>query len=264
MDKEKLESLLIDYIDGNINAADRHIVEQELLHNADARKLHDELKELILVMEQSSSLEPSFRLKQDFEKVLKEEAAASVKGRTIFFQPAFFRLAAALALLLLGVGIGYWINKNNQQQEEFARIKEQMDSTRKQLADTRQMMLTMLGNDQSASQRIKAVNVALEFSDADDEIVRALINTMNSDPNTNVRLAALDALAKFKNDSNVRRALIDALGKQRDPMVQITLIQLMVQMKEKEVVKDLEKIVDDAGTMQAVKDEAYSGILKLS
>ena len=47
-------------------------------------------------------------------------------------------------------------------------------------------------------------------------------------------------------------------------MVQIRLIQLMVQMKEKEVVNDLQEIIDDSETMKAVKDEAYNGILKLS
>jgi hypothetical protein len=37
-----------------------------------------------------------------------------------------------------------------------------------------------------------------------------------------------------------------------------------VDLKEQSVVDDLKKIVDDEGTMEAVKDEAYSGILKLS
>jgi len=37
-----------------------------------------------------------------------------------------------------------------------------------------------------------------------------------------------------------------------------------VKMKEKSVVKQLEKMTQDASTMKAVKDEAYSGILKLS
>jgi HEAT repeat protein len=108
------------------------------------------------------------------------------------------------------------------------------------------------------------VNVAMDLTKADEEIVRVLFKTLHSDPNTNVRLAALEALYKFQHDTSIRKGLIDALSKQSDPMVQIRLIQLMVDMKEKTVVDDLQKMIDDAGTMKAVKDEAYSGILKLS
>jgi hypothetical protein len=71
-------------------------------------------------------------------------------------------------------------------------------------------------------------------------------------------------LSKFHAEPQVRKVLLDALSTQKDPMVQIALIQLMVRMKEKSVVNDLKKIVDDSGTMKAVKDEAYSGILILS
>jgi hypothetical protein len=46
--------------------------------------------------------------------------------------------------------------------------------------------------------------------------------------------------------------------------VQIALIQLLVKMKETGVINQLEKMTKDASTMKAVKDEAYSGILKLS
>jgi len=94
--------------------------------------------------------------------------------------------------------------------------------------------------------------------------VNALAKRMNEDPNTNVRLAALDALSKFHTEPQVRKVLLDALSTQKDPMVQIALIQLMVQMKEKSVVNDLKKIVEDSESMKAVKDEAYSGILILS
>jgi hypothetical protein len=87
---------------------------------------------------------------------------------------------------------------------------------------------------------------------------------MNEDPNTNVRLAALDALSKFYDEPIVRKALIEGLSIQKDPVVQIALIQLMVKIKEKGIVTDLQKIVDDEKTMEAVKDEAYTGLLELS
>jgi HEAT repeat protein len=106
--------------------------------------------------------------------------------------------------------------------------------------------------------------VALTYERADDDVVDALVKTMNEDKNTNVRLAALDALSKFHQDANVRKALISSLAKQDDPVVQIALIQLMVKMKEKGVLKDLNRIIEDNNTIKPVKDEAYSGILKLS
>jgi hypothetical protein len=79
-----------------------------------------------------------------------------------------------------------------------------------------------------------------------------------------VRLAALEALSNFVHEKDVRSSLITSLSNQKDPVVQIALIQLLVKMKEKGVVDDLKKIVEDEGTMQAVKDEAYSGIMRLS
>lgn len=264
MEKEKLEGLLIDYIDNKLNSVDKHMIEQELVRNPESYKLYEELKEIILVMDQSAQLAPSPKLATGFNDILKKEIAAEKKTKTITFQPSFYRIAAAIALLIVGAGLGFWISENNDQRDRLAVIEKEMEATRKQLEDTKQTMLTMMQNPSSASQRLQGVNVALKLSKPDDEVMQALFKTMNEDPNTNVRLAALDALSKFHEDPQVRKELIASLAKQKDPMVQITLIQLMVQMQEKNVVKDLQRMVDDAGTHKAVKDEAYSGILKLS
>ena len=264
MDKEKLEELIIDYIDETLGEADRQLVEQELMRNENARKLYDELKEVIAVMEKSAPLEPSPALRAGFDKMLAGERGASPGARTIFFRPVYFRAAAAVALMVMSAGLGFWISERNRQNAQIADMQRDIELTRKQLAETKQAMLSMLNDDQSASQRIRGVNVAMGVTTADDEIVDALLKTMQSDPNTNVRLAALEALAGFQHDPSVRRGLVRALSSQTDPMVQITLIQLLVEMKEKEVVNELQHIVDDAGTMQAVRDEAYTGILKLS
>jgi HEAT repeat protein len=155
------------------------------------------------------------------------------------------------------VAIGYWINKNQQREEEMAALKQQMQ-------EMRDMMMAKLDNQQSASQRMIAVSEVMEMEKPDDEIVKVLVKTMNEDANTNVRLAALEALSKFHQEPLVRKELVKSLAKQNDPVVQIALIQLMVKMKEKGVVNELQHIVDDAKSMKAVKDEAYSGLLKLS
>jgi hypothetical protein len=265
MEKEKLEGLLIDYIDNNLNPVDRQMIERELMENQDAYKLYQELKEVMFQMDKSTRLEPRPALRSNFENILKEEIALSNSAKTIFFRPAFYRVAAAVALLVVGGGIGFFISKQNDQRlEEIAKKVEAQEQQMKITNAITSEMMAKLGNDQSASQRIQGINVALKFEKADDEIVNALVNTMNEDRNTNVRLAALEALSKFIEEPTVRKALISSLSRQKDPHVQIALIQILVKIKEKGVVEDLQKIVDDEGTIQAVKDEAYSGILRLS
>jgi hypothetical protein len=261
MEKEKLESLLIDYVDNRLNTVDRQAVEQELVRNPEAYKLYEELKEVMHVMDRSARIEPSLKLKTNFEELLRSEMAAAKKTRIISFQPTFYRAAAAVALLVIGGGIGFFISKQND--IRVAEIEKQLKANQEVMEQTRALM-AMMTNNQSASQRIQGVNVAMQMEKPDDKIVQALVKTMNEDPSSNVRLAALDALSKFVHEEGVREALIGSLSKQKDPVVQIALIQLMVKMKEKGVVNDLKRIVDDVKTMQAVKDEAYSGIMRLS
>ena len=257
MDKENLEGMLIDYIDGKLNDTDRTRIEQELKENKETLRIYKQLREVMNAMDKSEHLEPHARLKVSFDKFLQEEIKRSTPSKSVFFQAIVYRIAAAAVLVMAGIAIGNWINTNQQREAEIAEL-------RKQVEETKRGMLIMMDNQQSASQRIQGVNVAMAIDKADGDVVRALAKTMNEDPNTNVRLAALEALSKFRQEPGVRRILIQSLTQQKDPVVQIALIQLMVRMKEKEAVKDLENIIEDAETMKAVKDEAYSGLLKLS
>jgi hypothetical protein len=257
MEKEKMESLLIDYIDGKLNDADRSFIEQQLIQNPEAKKLHDQLRTVLSALDATGELEPVTRLKDSFNQILQEEIRKNTPTRSLFFQPVIYRAAAVAALVMAGVAIGFWINNNNQREVELLALRKEVEATK-------QIMLVMLNNQESASQRMVGANVAYKIEKADDEIVRALAKTMNEDQNTNVRLAALEALFKFHEDPQVRKVLISSLSGQTDPMVQITLIQFLVKMKEKEVVPQLQDIVKDARTLKAVKDEAYVGLFKLS
>lgn len=251
MDKEKLEEMIIDYIDNELDVHDRDVIERELTTNAEAYALYTQLKEMLRVMDNTAVAEPAKDLSAGFDKVLREELSAVKPGKTAWFKPSFYRAAAAVTLLVVGGGIGYLINESNTRRIQA--MEAQVNS-----------LMQMMHNNVSASQRLQGVNVAMTMEKADDEIIDVLVTMMNEDPNSNVRLAALDALARFVDEPHVRKHIIDALSKQTDPVVQIALIQLLVKIREKEVVNDLRKIVDDEETIQAVKDEAYSGIMKLS
>lgn len=257
MNNENLESQLIDYIDGKLNDAERAVIEQELTRNADAYRLYEQLKEVMQLMDRSSQLEPPANLRSSFKDMLQQEMSVTKKTKVVFFQPILYKVAAAIAFLAVGVSLGFWISKYQRQQEEIAIIKKQME-------ESKLMMMSMLKDQQSASQRVLGATVAFKMEKPDEETVNALIRAMNHDPNTNVRLAALEALGKFHQEPTVRKALIASLSTQNDPLVQITLIRLLVGMKEKSTIDELQRIITDEKVIKEVKDEAHVGLMRLS
>lgn len=257
MESEQLESEIIDYIDGKLNDGQRAALERKLAADPEAFKVYEQLREVIGAMNRASQYEPTSRLRLGFEAALAEEVRKHSGGRQVFFTPVFYRAAAAVALVAAGILGGYWISNYQRQQNQLLVLQKEVEATK-------QMMQSMLQNQLSASQRMQGVSVALQMKEADNDVVNALVRALEEDPNSNVRIAAMEALAHFEDDPAVRPALVKSLATQKDPVVQIALIQLLVQLREKSVIKDLERLVEDEQNLEAVKNEAHKGILKLS
>lgn len=258
MEREKLEGMMIEFVDGTLSDSDRALIEQEIATNSEAVKLHEQTKAILQIMDNASAAEPSAKLKANFEKALQTEQQKGAKVVS-FGMPQLYRIAAGI-LLVITVGIAaYWINKGIEQEQKLAKIEEEMQRTKT-------LMLAMMQNQGSAGQRLQGVSVSLNMKveQADDEIVNVLVHTLETDGNTNVRLASLEALARFHEQPHVRAELVKALGKQTDPVVQIALIRLLVEIKAKDSLKELERISTDESALPAVQDEAHAGILKLS
>jgi len=218
-------------------------------------------------------------------------ATPAKKGIVISFKAIRWAVAACV-IVLAGIGV-WWMNIDTKQAEQqvLAGVKPESKGTgirgeavKEQQtiepeptiqpsetpvfavskADQRkELLFASLGNMESASTRIAAAMKAYDMKNADKEIVDALLHTMNSDPNTNVRLAALEALTKFRREPYVKKQLTASLKKQKDPMVQVELIHVLTTMKQTSILSELEKLVKDVNTSEAVKDRAYSSILTL-
>ena len=67
------------------------------------------------------------------------------------------------------------------------------------------------------------------------EIREALQRTLQHDPNTNVRLAALRALKPYAHDSEVRRDIVNSFYEQKSPLVQIEIVDFIKQAKDRPV-----------------------------
>jgi hypothetical protein len=259
MEQENITERLIDYIDGKLSAEDRAEIRDWLENDPNLLAEYEQLRKLLRQMDQPLPEVPSGKMTQRFESWL-ESQDSKPKTRTLsrtLSGTYLYRIAASVLVLILAGGAWWMVQSSLDQKKELARLQLE-------LKQTRQLMLDQLNDDQSASQRMLGVYATNTLSTADDEIIDALANTMESDASSNVRLAALEALSRFYQDPKVKQLLIKSLNRQKDPVVQIALIQLLVQMKEKSILSDLERLSRQNHPVKAVKDEAYKGIFKLT
>lgn len=171
------------------------------------------------------------------------------------------RIAAGIILLLVGFSAGLLINqKDGIPLEQVAALQQEINQMK--------TALVYGGNDQlSASERISAVKLSDRIpqstSGLDREITEILIYTMNNDQNINVREAAAEALFRFRNEAQIRTALVNSLSKQQDPLMQMTLINMLVELKEKSAINEMKKLLMDSDTREVVKTRLEVGIAEL-
>jgi HEAT repeat protein len=125
------------------------------------------------------------------------------------------------------------------------------------------MIALSLMQQQSASERLKGVSWSYQMQKPGGEVLTALLDTLTHDPNVNVRLATVDALRQFGDQPVVRRGLVDAMTRQESPLVQIALIDLAVDLREKESVGTLRQLTQDQKVNEAVRERAQRGLSEL-
>lgn len=180
----------------------------------------------------------SSKADQSFEARLKQEFHQPKKGKMMYLKYA--SLAACLAFLIAT----YWvINVEDNKQKE-------------------QLLANLM--DDSTGTRLEAV---YEFNDAykkeDEQIIKILIKTLLEDKNANVKIAIIDALLKFPKNEEIRQSLINAIGKEKEPLVQIKLINSLSILREHRAQKPLEKIINNKETFPIVKSNATLAMTNL-
>jgi len=168
-------------------------------------------------------------------------------------------LASALAACLLLVGFIFGEHYSLSHQPNNSQIA----SMQAEVTTLRQLVALSLLEQQSASQRLQGVNYSTQVERPDPEISAALLHALRFDNSVDVRLAALDALKRYKDDRLVRAGLLTALQDQQSPLVQIALIDLFVEMRERDAKDRLRRIEQDTKVNPAVRQRAQWGIQQL-
>lgn len=211
------------------------------------------LDERIIKME---SLTPSLDLDHKFYAMLANEKKSIAKQSSSFNWSSLFQWNAqtgfALALLVVGLVSGYMINSLSPNTE----VKELSG----QISEMKEMMMLSLLEKESATERLKAVSLTSDIDKASQKVTDALIHVLNHDPSANVRMATLEALTPYAKNPDVRVKLVQSIAMQDDPLMQIALAELMVQLHEKSSVNELRKLMDGKTTPKEVKEKLKESI----
>lgn len=255
MEQERIQELIMKYNEGQADPSEIKMIERLI---EDGTIELSQLTELKVMEEQVMKMEspiPGSELDDRFYQMLRamKKKGSGFSWASFFSWPELApKLAFASVTLLIGFFVGYLFVPSPQSNKEITDMSQE-------ISDLKEMVMFSLLEKESATDRLKAVSLTSEMS-ASDKVTNALLTTLNSDDNINVRLAALDALKPYANNSKVREELVRSISNQDSPLVQVALADLMVALQEKSSVKELQKILKDDNTPKEVKKRIEESI----
>ncbi len=222
-------------------------------------------EDLLRAVDELEVPEPPAAMHLRFRAMLEEaktarflEAQSPARRLGRFLRPSFGlipRTVAALGLLAVGWFLGYQVTPR----PDGARL----DRLAAEVQEMKTSVLLAKLQNPAAAERMKAVRFAEDLSGPDAAVLDALIRTMNGDPNVNVRLVAVEALARYAGRPEVRQALIQAIVGQESPLVQLALADVMLALDEKAAVEPFRRVIAEPGLDYAVKSKLENTVRRL-
>ncbi|CAM1372697.1 HEAT repeat domain-containing protein [Tenacibaculum xiamenense] len=254
MDCKNTQRLITDYLDGNLSTSDSDKVKIHIENCTDCSEGLKQYDELFSVFEKIDMEKPSSDLKANFQAILNEEIEKN-SANVIPLKPrvdwkTYIRIAASIVIVSAAFLLGRF-----QSEQKLVSSNEINDKEKKQF-------FALLEN-QSVSKRILGVNNSQKYTKENTEIIEAIISKLFYDKNTNVRLTAAEALSKFSSLEIVKSALIKALETEKEAIIQIELIQILVRIQEKRALEPMKKLLENKETPNYVKQELQFNIPSL-
>ncbi len=264
---ENIKKKFPDFLVGDLEQEEKDEIQHHLVECVLCREELENLSAIWTKLGVLPEEQPSSALREHFYRMLEEYKAGMRRGgrfrilRDIIGQfserlwskrPAF-QVAGSLILLFTGLVIGYFIRFGHQNTE-----------LKREIQNMQQMLAVSLLEQRSPTERLRGINLSYSLEKPSTQTIEALLNTLSSDPNINVRLAAVDALYLFYSSPSVKEAVIRSLSTQTSPLVQVALVDLLVTMRERQALESFKKLVESNELDPGVKQILERGIKELS
>ena len=261
---EETEAKMLDYIDNNLEDGLRREIEHHLDKCERCTDLLIENRRVLQLISNEEMPEPDNSLRTNFYHMLQSEIRRSEERNILSasvslnkgFKINWIGFAAGIALLITGTFIGLFIRSGVVRTSEIEQLRAEVSELKKST------MFTML-KESSSSDRIQAVGYAEEFVMPDQNVIDILVKTLNNDKNVNVRMAAAYALSKFADQNAVCDSLVRSLTLQQNPILQITLINILAERNEKSALKPIQEIIANKNTLPDVRVVAQNSLMTL-
>jgi anti-sigma factor RsiW len=264
---DKIQEKFADYLTGDLDDDGRAEVREHILACGACREDLENLTVVwaklgVLPEEQPGGAVRSrfYAMLEEYKKTLEAETRAARTGAPrpgwrewLTFRRPAFAASFSVFLLLLGLGAGWLMNGGTAGWRRQASLSREVEDMRQQMA------LSLLSRP-SASERIQGVSYGAAVKNPSDTTLAALFNALDTDPNPNVRLAAVDALYLFRDRPEVRENMVRSLTAQAYPLVQVALIDFLVEIRETRAAEALKKLIEANELTPDVKKRAEQGL----
>lgn len=127
-------------------------------------------------------------------------------------------------------------------------------------------VLALLGDGESAANRMKGLLLAKESSAISAEELEQIERVVLEDPNSNVRLAGMEVLMDYLPAADRKQKLEELFVAQTDVALQMELMQVFTQDDSLEIslatAEKLQEIATDPMALDVLKDQAYAVLMK--
>jgi len=244
MDCEEVKINLPEYIDRKLDEETSDAIRSHLESCGSCRAIHRKLSSFLSYMDSFPAPEVPEGMKEEFEGMM---ASLDIQDKKKVRLIPMWTKIAAMVVFAFGT---YWLGyRGGSHKSEI--VQNQLTS---ELSNQKQQVLLASLRDYTGPQKIEAVYSISTTENVSTELIDALVYTMNSDKNTNVRLAAISALSGMMDKSErIKTELIKSLTVQENPLLQISLIQVLTEKGVKEAKHQIETITNNEKTNESVK-----------
>jgi hypothetical protein len=273
MNCEQARQIFPELLDPRASVTEQLEARAHLVHCPDCQRDFAALRQTAAVLDLAPSPEPSPALRRNFYAMLEEEKQSAAHAqprdtvrRRMAWWPWLLSPLAAAALLTIGFFAGV------RSAPPAATVTVSDPTTQRQLREL-QAKVDSMGQlvgysllrqqQQPATDRLRGVLTSAAVSSPSEQAINQLIGTLALDPNTNVRLRALEGLYPHSDEEVVRAGVLASLPREQNPLVQLAMIDFLTAARDQEAKPAFERISLSEAADHTVREAARRALTQL-